>query len=118
MAVSLEVIRTLTVKAKTEGVDAATRELDSYVRAQEEAAKGGTALRAANDEVSKSTLSAAKQFDALARAIDPAAKAQAALARGQSVVARALNEGDIYEPGDHVTVIRIDGATAVVWKNS
>ena len=95
MAVSLEVIRTLTVKAKTEGVDAATRELDSYVRAQEEAAKGGTALRAANDEVSKSTLSAAKQFDALARAIDPAAKAQAALARGQSVVARALNEGAV-----------------------
>ncbi|MCB0933706.1 MAG: NfeD family protein [Mycobacterium sp.] len=37
---------------------------------------------------------------------------------GEVWTARALNEGDIYEPGDHVTVIRIDGATAVVWKNS
>ncbi len=36
---------------------------------------------------------------------------------GEVWTARPLNEGDIYEPGDHVTVIRIDGATAVVWKS-
>ena len=28
--------------------------------------------------------------------------------------ARPLNDDDVYEPGDHVTVVRIDGATAVV----
>jgi membrane protein implicated in regulation of membrane protease activity len=27
-----------------------------------------------------------------------------------------LNENDVYEPGDHVTVVHIDGATAVVSK--
>ena len=29
----------------------------------------------------------------------------------------AINEGDVFEPGDQVTVLHIDGATAVVWKN-
>jgi membrane protein implicated in regulation of membrane protease activity len=28
-----------------------------------------------------------------------------------------MNEGDVFEPGDQVTVLQIDGATAVVWKN-
>ncbi len=36
---------------------------------------------------------------------------------GQDWTARPLNDGDVYEPGDRVTVLRIDGATAVVWKN-
>jgi membrane protein implicated in regulation of membrane protease activity len=27
-----------------------------------------------------------------------------------------LNDDDVYEPGDHVTVVHIDGATAVVQK--
>jgi|SRR5947209_1213749 len=36
---------------------------------------------------------------------------------GQVWTARPLNDGDEFEPGDHVTVMRIDGATAVVWKN-
>jgi len=36
---------------------------------------------------------------------------------GEVWTARALNEADVYETGDHVTVMRIDGATAVVWKN-
>jgi membrane protein implicated in regulation of membrane protease activity len=35
---------------------------------------------------------------------------------GQVWTARPLNEGDEFEPGEQVTVIRIDGATAVVWK--
>src|ERR1700712_4512186 len=30
--------------------------------------------------------------------------------------ARPLDDNDVYEPGDHVTVMRIDGATAVVFK--
>jgi membrane protein implicated in regulation of membrane protease activity len=29
----------------------------------------------------------------------------------------AMDEGDVYEPGDSVTVLRIDGATAVVFGN-
>lgn len=36
---------------------------------------------------------------------------------GQVWTARPLNEGDEFEPGEQVTVMRIDGATAVVWKN-
>ncbi|HXS87225.1 MAG TPA: NfeD family protein [Mycobacterium sp.] len=34
---------------------------------------------------------------------------------GQIWTARPLNEGDEFEPGERVTVMRIDGATAVVW---
>jgi membrane protein implicated in regulation of membrane protease activity len=37
---------------------------------------------------------------------------------GEVWTARPLNDHDIYEPGDQVTVMRIDGATAVVWKNA
>jgi membrane protein implicated in regulation of membrane protease activity len=36
---------------------------------------------------------------------------------GQVWTARPLNEGDVFEPGERVTVMHIDGATAVVWKN-
>jgi len=37
---------------------------------------------------------------------------------GQVWTARPLNEGDVYEPGQQVTVVHIDGATAVVFKNA
>jgi membrane protein implicated in regulation of membrane protease activity len=36
---------------------------------------------------------------------------------GQLWTARPLNDGDVFEPGEQVTVLHIDGATAVVWKN-
>ncbi|WP_428340098.1 NfeD family protein [Mycobacterium sp.] len=36
---------------------------------------------------------------------------------GQVWTARPMNEGDEFEPGERVTVMRIDGATAVVWKS-
>ena len=35
---------------------------------------------------------------------------------GEVWTARPLNDNDVYEPGDHVTVMRIDGATAVVYR--
>jgi membrane protein implicated in regulation of membrane protease activity len=35
---------------------------------------------------------------------------------GEVWTARPLNDEDVYEPGDHVTVVHIDGATAVVQK--
>jgi membrane protein implicated in regulation of membrane protease activity len=35
---------------------------------------------------------------------------------GEVWTARPLNDDDVYEPGDHVTVMHIDGATAVVFK--
>jgi membrane protein implicated in regulation of membrane protease activity len=37
---------------------------------------------------------------------------------GQVWTARPLNDGDVFEPGEQVTVLHIDGATAVVWKNT
>ncbi len=37
---------------------------------------------------------------------------------GEVWTARPLNESDVYQPGDQVTVVHIDGATAVVWKNA
>ncbi|OMC42146.1 hypothetical protein A5745_03585 [Mycobacterium sp. IS-2888] len=36
---------------------------------------------------------------------------------GQVWTARPLNDGDVYEPGESVTVTHIDGATAVVFRN-
>jgi membrane protein implicated in regulation of membrane protease activity len=36
---------------------------------------------------------------------------------GQVWTARPLNDSDVFEPGELVTVMQIDGATAVVWKN-
>ena len=36
---------------------------------------------------------------------------------GQVWTARPLNEADVYEPGESVTVMHIDGATAVVFRN-
>lgn len=36
---------------------------------------------------------------------------------GEVWTARPFNDGDVYEPGERVTVMRIDGATAVVWRN-
>ncbi|MCI4676063.1 NfeD family protein [Candidatus Mycolicibacterium alkanivorans] len=36
---------------------------------------------------------------------------------GEVWTARPYNDNDVYEPGDQVTVMHIDGATAVVWKN-
>ncbi|KAA0084272.1 NfeD family protein [Mycolicibacterium sp. P9-64] len=35
---------------------------------------------------------------------------------GQVWTARPLNDNDVFEVGDHVTVMHIDGATAVVFK--
>ncbi|HEX3545830.1 MAG TPA: NfeD family protein [Mycobacterium sp.] len=35
---------------------------------------------------------------------------------GEVWTARPLYDNDVYEPGDHVTVVQIDGATAVVQK--
>jgi membrane protein implicated in regulation of membrane protease activity len=35
---------------------------------------------------------------------------------GEIWTARPANDDDVYEPGDHVTVVHIDGATAVVQK--
>jgi membrane protein implicated in regulation of membrane protease activity len=37
---------------------------------------------------------------------------------GQVWTARPMNDGDIFEPGELVTVMHIDGATAVVWKDT
>jgi membrane protein implicated in regulation of membrane protease activity len=36
---------------------------------------------------------------------------------GQIWTARPLNDGDVYEPGESVTVTHIDGATAVVFRH-
>jgi membrane protein implicated in regulation of membrane protease activity len=35
---------------------------------------------------------------------------------GEIWTARPANDDDVYEPGDHVTVVQIEGATAVVQK--
>ena len=35
---------------------------------------------------------------------------------GEVWTARPFNDDDVYEPGEQVTVMHIDGATAVVWK--
>jgi membrane protein implicated in regulation of membrane protease activity len=37
---------------------------------------------------------------------------------GEVWTARPFNDNDVYGPGDLVTVMHIDGATAVVWRNA
>jgi len=37
---------------------------------------------------------------------------------GEVWTARPLDENDSYEPGEQVTVMHIDGATAVVWRDT
>jgi len=37
---------------------------------------------------------------------------------GQVWTARPLDDTDVYQPGERVTVMHIDGATAVVWKST
>jgi membrane protein implicated in regulation of membrane protease activity len=37
---------------------------------------------------------------------------------GQVWTARPMNEDDVFEAGERVTVLHIDGATAVVWKDT
>jgi membrane protein implicated in regulation of membrane protease activity len=37
---------------------------------------------------------------------------------GQVWTARPLNDSDVFEPGELVTVMHIEGATAVVWKTT
>lgn len=37
---------------------------------------------------------------------------------GQVWTARPFNDGDVYEPGESVTVMHIDGATAVVFRHT
>lgn len=37
---------------------------------------------------------------------------------GEVWTARPFNDEDVFEPGDQVTVMHIDGATAVVWKTT
>ncbi|KAA8969125.1 NfeD family protein [Mycobacterium sp.] len=37
---------------------------------------------------------------------------------GQVWTARPLNDTDVYQPGERVTVMHIDGATAVVWRST
>ncbi|MFY2861479.1 NfeD family protein [Mycobacterium sp. THU-M104] len=37
---------------------------------------------------------------------------------GQVWTARPLNDGDVYEPGESVTVVHIDGAVAVVFRTA
>jgi len=36
---------------------------------------------------------------------------------GEIWTARPYNDDEVYQPGDQVTVMHIDGATAVVWQN-
>ncbi|MCX6488872.1 MAG: NfeD family protein [Mycobacterium sp.] len=36
---------------------------------------------------------------------------------GEVWTARAYDDADVYQPGEQVTVMHIDGATAVVWQN-
>lgn len=95
MAVTLEVIRQLTVQAKAEGVDAATRALNGFVDAQRGVAASSDSARQATDRQAGTVLSAGKSFEALERRISPVARANAELERGQRTVTSAINEGAI-----------------------
>jgi membrane protein implicated in regulation of membrane protease activity len=68
------------------------------------------------NEIPESTVAALEGKSALVLDQITAHQGQVKL-EGEVWSARPLNEGDVYNPGDQVTVLRIDGATAVVWKS-
>ncbi|CAN2532528.1 hypothetical+protein [Methylocapsa aurea] len=106
MAVSLDVIRTLTTKARTEGVDAARRDLEAYAASQQKVASTGDGMRTSNDNATKSILRANDAFAKLERSIDPVARANAQLAAAQVKVQRAINDGSV-EAGRAASVLAL-----------
>jgi hypothetical protein len=86
MAMTIEQIRQLTVRMRTEGLDAATRELRGLSAATDVAASS-------TDRQEKSVLSAGRALDLHLRRIDAAARAEADLARAQSLALQAVNTG-------------------------
>ena len=86
MATTLEVIRKLTLRATTEGVDQAASSADKLAKSMDGVAKSSTTME-------KATLSAEKSFRSFEKSVDPAARAQANLAKAARELQKAQELG-------------------------
>ena len=86
MATSLNVIRTLTIRAKTEGMDQAAASANKLAGAQENVAASST-------KQEKATLSAEAALQKLTRRYDEEARARESLAKAQQTLERARSQG-------------------------
>lgn len=83
---SLDTIRTLTIKATTDGVDDATKSLNDLSKAQAN-------VSVTSDTTSKSTLSSASALDRLQKSLDPNYKATSQLQSAQSTLGKSFDQG-------------------------
>lgn len=88
MATTLETIRQLTIRARSEGVEQAERALGRMAQAQKQVATGADAVATSSDRQERSILASAAQFDKLLRSIDPAVKKMAEYEAGVRKIAR------------------------------
>lgn len=83
---SLDTIRTLTIKATTDGVDDATKSLNDLAAAQ-----GGVAV--ASDTSTKSTLSASSALNKLQNSLDPSYRSATQLNAAQTTLGKSFDQG-------------------------
>ena len=99
---SLDVIRTITIRAREEGIDAVAKALgvtvdkanaltDAEARLHAEMGKGVTVVR----ESAGGIISVSREYDRLVRQVDASANAQFKMANAQRIAGRAFAQGKI-----------------------
>lgn len=95
MAVTPDVIRTITIRMRTENADKVLRELGQADKSFKVLAGDADVLAKATERLDHSTLSAAASYDRMMRSLDPAHKAQREMERSTRAADRALAQGAI-----------------------
>lgn len=93
MAVTLQQIRELTIRARSEGVDRLAADLRSVSEAGRQVSATGEAVARTEEQVAKSMLSASRAANTVVREVDAVARAQQDLEKRQLVVMRAIGQG-------------------------
>lgn len=114
MAVTLQQIRELTVRARSEGVDRLARDLNAVAEAGKKVSATGDGVTRSEEEVAKSMLSAARAANVVVREVDAVARAQQDLEKRQLVVMRAINQGAMTHDQAARTLALLDAKYAQV----
>jgi len=112
---TVEQIKKLTVIGSEQGLDQVKAKLDGVAASQQKVAT-------ASETMSKSTLSAQRDFDRLSKTIDPVARATAQLENAQRIAARAISEnsGNADQASRNMFIMkqRLDQAIAATQQHS
>lgn len=95
MAVTLQQIRELTIRARSEGVDRLAADLKAVAEAGKQVSATGDGVTRSEEQVAKSMLSASRAANAVVREVDGVARAQQDLEKRQLAVMRAIGQGAI-----------------------